>query len=105
MKVTVKLTVAEFQSLLSYVQKSTYENINELQILNIRLFLSWGLKKLIDFKNTFGYSVQIKKISLEVNQYTAVMALLTNERNNLDPYMLAIFLTIQNQTKSLLKLV
>lgn len=104
MKVKIKLTVEQFSFLLQFVQKSNYTDLNELQILNIRLFLPFALKKLIDLQAQFLNSKQ-KSFSIELNQYTAVMALLTNERQNLDPFTLAIFLTLQNQNKSLLNLV
>ena len=104
MKVKIKLTVEQFAVLLGFVQKSNYTDLNELQILNIRLFLPFGLKKLIDFQPQFIHSLKLKSFSIEVNQYTAIMALLTNERNNLDPYTLSIFITLQNQNKQLLHL-
>jgi hypothetical protein len=105
MKVKIKLTVEQFSFLLQYVQKSNYTELNELQILNIRLFLPFALKKLIDCKPEFGFNtIKVKSFSIELNQYTAIMALLTNERHTLDPYTLSIFITLQNQNKNLLHL-
>lgn len=104
MKVKFKLTVEQFSFLLQFVQKCNYTDLNELQILNIRLFLPFGLKKLIDLQPQFLNSTKLKSFSIEVNQYAAIMALLTNERNTLDPFTLSIFLTLQNQNKSLLNL-
>lgn len=105
MKVKFKLTVEQFSFLLQFVQKSNYTDLNELQILNIRLFLPFGLKKLIDLQPQIFNSTKVKSFSIEVNQYIAIMALLTNERHTLDPYTLSIFLMLQNQNKSLLNLV
>jgi hypothetical protein len=104
MKVKIKLTVEQFSMLIGYIKSSDYRGLNELQILNIRLFLPFALKKLIDLQPQFFHSTKLKSFSIEVNQYTAVMSILTNERNILDPYTLSIFLTLQNQNKQLLHL-
>jgi hypothetical protein len=106
MKVKIKLTVGQFAALIAFVKDATYEGLDELQVLNIRLFLPFGLKKLIDCKpSEYATSFnKTKSFSIELNQYTAIMALLTRERNNVDPYTLAIFITLQNQNKNLLNL-
>jgi hypothetical protein len=105
MKVKIKLCIEELAELLAYIQRSTFENITELQILNIRLFMKFAIKKLVDLTSEIQYNkTRLKVFSIDVNQYTALMALLTNERNNLDPYMLTVFITLQEQNKQLLHL-
>lgn len=107
MKVKVKLSIGQFAALIAFVKDSTYEGLDELQILNIRIFIPFALKKLIDCKAS-EYATSFNKqksYNIDVNQYTAIMALLTIERNNLDPYNLAIFITLQNQNKNLLNLI
>jgi len=106
MKVKIKITVEQFQNLVNWIQRSTYNGLNDLSILNIRLFVGIGLKKIIDLRSEQFYQPQkIKTFSIEINQYTAIMACLTNERNFLDPYTLSIYLTLQNQNKQLLTLI
>lgn len=105
MKVKIKLCVEELAELLAYIQRSTFENISELQLLNIRLFMKYAVKKLVDLTNELQYNkTKLKTFSIDINQYTAIMALLTNERNKLDPYMLTVFITLQDQNKQLLHL-
>jgi hypothetical protein len=105
MKVKLKLCVEEFSELLSFIQNSTFQNITELQLLNIRLFLKYGVKKLIDLTSEDQYNkYKLKSFSIEINQYTSLMALLNEERNNFDPYMLTVYITLQNQNKQLLHL-
>ena len=105
MKVKIKLCIEELTELLAYIQRSTFENISELQVLNIRLFMKYAIKKLIDLTSELQYNkTRLKTFSIDVNQYTAIMALLTNERNKLDPYMLTVFIALQEQNKQLLHL-
>lgn len=103
MKVKFKVTVEQFSFILRFVYSSTYTDITELQILNIRIFKSFAMKKLIDWEKDF-YLKKPKTISIDINQYTAVMALLMKEQNNLDPLMLSIFISLQNQNRPLLNL-
>lgn len=106
MKVKIKITVHQFHYLVYYVQGCTYEGLNELQVLNIRLFLPVALKKVIDTASQLGYfgDTKVKTFPIEINQFTAIMELLTYQRNYLDPYTLALFITLQNQHKPLLNL-
>ena len=105
MKIKIKLTIVQFSELINFINISNYENLSELQVLNIRLFLSFALKKLIDCKPDFGMNYsKLKSFSIEVNQYAAVMYLLTEERNELDPYMLSLFITLQNQNRHVFNL-
>jgi hypothetical protein len=67
--------------------------------------MKFAIKKLVDLTSEIQYNkTRLKVFSIDVNQYTALMALLTNERNNLDPYMLTVFITLQEQNKQLLHL-
>lgn len=109
MKVKLKLTVNQFRNLCNFVLWSnvylTQTGVTELQILNIQIFLKLAAKKLIDVDNIDIYQPKkIRTFSVEVNQYTAIMALLEHERNELDPLTLATFITLQNQNKQLLHL-
>lgn len=103
MKVKFKITVEEFSYLLKSVYESTYTGLSELQVLNLRLFRSFALKKLVDLERYFN-SEDIKAFSIDINQYAAVMALLIKKRNDLDPFMLQLFIKLQNQNKPLLNL-
>ncbi len=103
MKVKIKLTVNQFISLLSFVRIEHYESLNDLQVLNIKLFIPIALKKLIDFNTNNGFD-STKTFSIEINQHAAIMSLLMNEKNNLDYYTLSILTTLQTQNKNLLKL-
>lgn len=104
MKVKVKITVDQFQYLLSYIQGAVNFDTDKLRVLNIRLFIKYGFKKMIDLKSEPYNTAKPKTFSVEINQYISLMSFLTNERNNLEPYTLAIYLTLQNQNKSLLSL-
>ena len=104
MKIKFKLSNEQFFYLVAYIQNSTYSGLDELAIFNLRLFVPIGLKKIIDIKCDTKPADKIKTFNAEVNQYTAILRLLMNERNFLDSYTLSIFLTLQNQNKSLLSL-
>ena len=109
MKVKIKLTVNQFRTLVNWVLWSnvyiTQTGVTELQILNIQIFLKLAAKKLIDVGNIDIYNpTKLRVFSVDVNQYTSIMALLEHERNELDPLTLAIFITLQNQNKQLLHL-
>lgn len=107
MKVKFKLTVEQFQFLLYYFQNCYFDGftVTELQILNVRIFVKYGLKKLIDLKMDKPYNTHKQfTFSIDVNQYCSIMSILTNERKDLDPYLLAVFCTLQNQNKELLRL-
>lgn len=105
MKVKFKISIEQYFQLLTYLQNSVFRGLTELQILNIREFLRNGLKKLIDLNSSNPYNrTKVKSFSIDVNQYSAILALLTNERNILDPYMLTVFITLQEQNKQLLNL-
>lgn len=104
MKVKFKLSINQFYELLKHLQNSVFDGLTELQILNIRIFVKNGFKKIIDLEATTYDLTKIKSFSIDINQYTAIMAHLGNERNNIDPYMLTVFITLQNQNKQLLHL-
>ena len=105
MKVKFKLSIEQFYQLLKYLQNSVFDGLTELQILNLRIFIKNGFKKLIDLEAASPYDfTKIKIFNIDINQYTAIMAQLTNERRNFDPYTLSIFITLQNQNKQLLHL-
>lgn len=107
MKVKFKLTVDQFQYLLKYFQNCYFDafTVTELQILNVRIFVKFGLKKLIDLRMNSPYNTnRLVNYSIDVNQYCAIMSILKNEIEFLDSYMLAIYLTIENQNRELLKL-
>lgn len=105
MKVKLKITVGQFAALLGFVRDTKYEGLEHLQVLNCKAFVSFGLKKLIDFQ--YGYATSYSKtktFNIEINQYNAIMSLLNLHREHLQPYDLAIFVTLQNQTRNLLTL-
>jgi hypothetical protein len=105
MKVKIKITLDQFKNILLYLENSNYQGLSELQVLNIRAFIKIGLKKLIDIRDEFLYNPEkVKTFSVEINQYSSIMALLTNERNKLCPYTLSTFITLQNQNRSILNL-
>ncbi len=104
MKVKFKLSINQFYELLKHLQNSVFDGLTELQILNIRIFVKNGFKKIIDLEATTYDLTKIKSFSIDINQYTAIMAHLGNERNKIDPYMLTVFITLQNQNKQLLHL-
>ena len=105
MKVKFKISIEQYFYLLNHLQNNVFTGLTELQILNIRTFIKNGLKKLIDLQSLHPFTrYKIKSFSIDVNQYTAIMSLLTNERNILDSYMLVIFITLQDQNKQLLHL-
>ena len=105
MKVKFKLSIEQYYHLLNYLQNSVFTGLTELQILNIRTFIKTGLKKLIDLQSVYSFNhKKIKTFSVDINQYTAIIADLSNEMQNLHPYILAIFTTLQNQNKQLLHL-
>lgn len=105
MKVKVKLSIAQYWELLNYLQKSTFFGLTELQILNIRLFITSGLKKLIDLNALYPYNKsKIKIFSIDINQYIAITNILMLERDLLCPYMLATYLIIIDQHRTLISL-
>lgn len=101
MKVKVKLTAEQFMFLVHYIKGSTYEHLTELQQLNIHLFISYGLKKIVDF-TVFTNRDKPKTFSIEVNQYACVMGYLKRYFNYLDPFTLSLYITLENQNKPLL---
>lgn len=105
MKVKFKLSIEQYFQLLTYLQNSVFTGLTELQVLNIREFLRNGLKKLIDLNSANPYNKsKVKSFSIDINQYSAILSQLTNERNKLDPFMLTVFITLQDQNKQLLHL-
>lgn len=105
MKVKCKISIQQFWALLNYLQNNNFDGLTELQILNIRLFITSGLKKLIDLNNLYPYNKsKVKIFSIDINQYTAIMAQLTNDCKNLEPYILCTFVMLQQQNKQLLHL-
>ena len=107
MKVKFKLTVDQFQHLLYYFQNHYFDGftVTELQILNIRMFVKFAFKKVIDLKIDKPYNtIKQTNFSIDINQYCAIMSILKNELKDLDPFMLAIYITLENQNKQLLNL-
>lgn len=105
MKVKFKISIEQFFYLLNHLQNGVFTGLSELQILNIRTFIKNGLKKLIDLQSANPFNnLKVKSFSIDINQYTAIIAHLTNDRNNLDPFMLVVFITLQEQNKQLLHL-
>jgi hypothetical protein len=105
MKVKFKISIEQFFYLLNHLQNGVFTGLTELQILNIRTFIKNGLKKLIDLQSAHPFNnSKVKSFSIDVNQYSAIMAHLTNERNTLDPFMLTVWLTLQAQNKQLIHL-
>jgi len=105
MKVKIKITSEQFYYLVVWLKRNMHNSLSKLQLINISLFFTFGYKKMIDLNSEIKTKPnRIRTFSIELNQYTSIMECLTNERNNLDPYTLSLFIMLQNQNKQLISL-
>lgn len=105
MKVKIKLSIEQFKYLLKYIDACVYKKIlffNEIDLINLRAFLSTGYKRLIDLQSAAIFTPdKVKTFNIEINQFNIVMNVLTKQREFLDAFNLATFETLRAQNKSL----
>jgi hypothetical protein len=104
MKVKIKLSIEQFKFLLKYIDAAIYQKIlflNELQLLNLRAFLTSGFKKLIDLNTALMFTpAKVKTFTIEINQFHAVLTVLQHQFEFLDSYTLSIFEDLKRQNKT-----
>lgn len=101
MKVKIKLSVEQFKYLVWYIEKMRVEYSDEMQIINARLFIATGFKKLIDLQSVLRFSPnKIKTFAIEINQFYAILDIMAAYYDKLDSYMLAIYCSLKAASKS-----
>jgi hypothetical protein len=104
MKVKIKLSIEEFKQLLNYLHNACNDAIihfNEIELINLRVFLANGFKKLIDLQTCATFAPMKQKIfNFDVNQIYIVINYLHRKRDLLDSYMLAVYNTLIMQNKA-----
>lgn len=104
MKIKLKLSIEHLKNLIVFANDflKRYDNsilFTTLEQLNLKSFIKYGFKKMIDFNN-FPRE-KIKTYSIDVNMIDALKTALTIDYNNqyLNPLNLALYIDLQEQMR------
>lgn len=102
MKVKIKLKICQFNELVSvataYTRNKFYTvHWSNVQKLNLRGFIYFGLKKQIEWGSNNEWLEKNKTLTIDINHFEALKHIFNLERDNVGDYPKAIFWGLTEQ--------
>lgn len=96
MKIKFKIKICEFNELLSVATAYTKHKFytvhwSNIQKLNLRAFIYFGLKKQIEWGSNNEHIEKTKTIAIDINHFETLKHIFNLERDNVSVYSKAIF--------------
>lgn len=106
MKIKLRITIEQLNAVISFVNNflTTYRPNDEIQRINLKGFISSGMKKIITLSENNTPKDKVKTITFDINCVQAVYKAMFERENELCPYLTAMYNDIYIQTRKQLNL-